>query len=97
MTLGGASAFVGGPMDAADLHLRATDAGNMMLGAALPGAMLAVSGGNLGPPAMQCARNCYLACPGSYPRRLYRSLTTLGNALGKIRPRRASSGGARLC
>ena len=48
-------------------------------------------------PAMQCARNCSLACPGSYPRRLYRSLTTLESALGKIRPRRASSGGARLC
>lgn len=97
MTLPGEFAFVGGPILPADQHLRATDAGNMMLGAALPGAMLAVSGGNLGPPAMQCARNCSLACPGSYPRRLYRSLTTLGSALGKIRPRRASSGGARLC
>ena len=97
MTLPGDFAFVGGPIFPADKHLRATDAGNMMLGAALPGAMLAVSGGKLGPPAMQCARNCSLACPGSYPRRLYRSLTTLGSALGKIRPRRASSGGARLC
>jgi len=97
MTLPGEFVFVGGPNFPADQHLRATDAGNMMLGAALPGAMLAVSGGNLGPPAMQCARNCSLACPGSYPRRLYRSLTTLGSALGKIRPRRASSGGARLC
>ena len=38
-------------MDRAVKHLRATDAGNMILGAASLGVMLAVSGVNLGPLA----------------------------------------------
>ena len=51
LILPGEFVFVGGPIFPAEKHLRATDAGNMMLGAALPGAMLAISGVNLGPPA----------------------------------------------